>query len=327
MKNEPIVIRSNKSSNDLLSCFGSKVKETRLTGFLAYLISLDIKVLNDYFNINYPIQEIIVEKKLETQRCDIIIKTIKNNIIIEGKINNTNTEEQIRRQYQEFKKTYTGKIDLISLTRNTISIKSNVISSKSWEGLYSQLKTTKYANQKQKILSEEFMNHLENTGLITKNEKQVYARDVNKEPYLSLFLKTHIYSCKYNENIHKCSYFAPYFGSKISCISPGVDEGLSYIARIYNHLQITNLEDLKLAILNHIKFKKLKNYNRDIEEKFKLLCEDPGMQTREAFTLLLLDKPRKIFNPSIKKSNLLEGRGWLNKQYYEFDEIFEAANL
>ncbi|MDZ7821578.1 MAG: hypothetical protein U5N26_07060 [Candidatus Marinimicrobia bacterium] len=314
------------SSNDLLSCFGSKAKETRLTSFLAYLISLDIKEINEYFNID-SIQNIIIEKKLETQRCDIIVKSIRKLIIIEAKINNKNTQDQIERQYQEFKKQYRGKIDLISLTKNTISIESKVISSKSWKGLYNQLKNAKYKNNKQKILSEEFMNHLENSGIVTKREKQVYARDVNKEPYLSLFLKTHVYLCNYNENIHKCSYFAPYFGAKISYISPGVDMGLSYIAKIYSHIQITEQKELELAIKKHIKNQKLRNYNRDIEEKFKMIIEDHNNKKVKAFTLLLLEKPRKLFNPSIKKSNLQEGHGWLSKQYYEFDEIFEAADL
>jgi hypothetical protein len=326
MINESIILRSNKSSNDLLSCFSMKAKETRLTSYLAYLLSLDIDVLNKYFNID-SVQEIIIEKKLKTQRCDIIAKSIKKHIIIEAKINNTNTGQQIRKQYDEFKEQFSGKIDLVSLTRNTISIQSNVIFSKSWEGLYNQLKKAKFQNQKQKILCEEFMNHLENSGIVTKSEKQVYARDLNKEPYLSLFLKTHAYLCKYNENIHRCSYFAPYFGSKISSISPGVDEGLSYIAKIYSHIQITDMEKLEFAIHKHIKDKKLKNFNRDIEEKLKMIKEDPGNQKREAWTLLLLEKPRKLFNPSIKKNNLQEGHGWLSKQYYEFDEIFEAADL
>lgn len=326
MSSESIILRSNKSSNDLLSCFGSKVKETRLTSYLGYLLSLDILTLNEYFGIR-GIKEIIIEKKLETQRCDIIVKTLKKNIIIEAKISNTSTEEQLKKQHQEFKKRYEGKIDLISLTRNTIPVNSKVIHSKSWGELYSLLKRGKYSNNKQKILCEEFMSHLENSGIVTKNEKQVYARDLNKEPYLSLFLKSHIYSCGYTENIHKCSYFAPYFGSKISTISPGVDEGLSYVAKIYAHMKINNLDDLKIAILEHIKNKKLRNSNRDIDEKLKMLFDDAGNQKKKAFTLLLLEKPRKLFNPSIKKERLATGSGWLNKQYYDFDEIFYAANL
>jgi len=83
--NEYIVIRSDSETSNLISAFGVGVKETRLTSFLGYLISLNITELCNYFEIKSPILTITIEKKLTTQRCDIVIETIENCIIIEAK--------------------------------------------------------------------------------------------------------------------------------------------------------------------------------------------------------------------------------------------------
>lgn len=327
MKTERIILRSQNSSNDLLSSFGLNIKETRLTGFLAYLLSLDIHELNHYIGIDSPIVNIYIEKSLDTQRCDIIINTIRKHVIIEAKINNINPEKQLLQQAAEYKKEFSGKLELVSLTRNVKSFTGDKIKSKSWKEIYNCLKVIKYGTSKQKVLCEEFMKHLVNTGLVTSKEKDVYARDVNKEPYLSLFLKGHVYFCKYNENIYKCSYFAPYFGNQISVISPGVKEGMSYIAKIYAHLEINNYNELKQAIINHVKEKKLKSSIPNLEEKLKEIKNDPQYNETEPHTLLLLNKPRLLFNPPIEKKSLQKGSGWLSKNYYEFDELFESAGL
>ena len=43
--------------------------------------------------------------------------------------------------------------------------------------------------------------------------------------------------------------------------------------------------------------------------------------------VLLLNKPRLVFNPPINKDNLQEGKGFLSKHYYTFEQFFEAAGL
>jgi hypothetical protein len=327
MKKERIILRSQNVSNDLLSSFGQNIKETRLTSYLGYLFSLDITELNFYFGIDNPIQNIFIEKYLETQRSDIIISTIKKHIIIEAKINNSDTSNQLSKQLSEYKKKIKGKIELISLTRNNRTFKNNKIKSKSWNEIYDCLTSTKFKTAKQRILCEEFMKHLSNSGLVTVPEKEVYARDVNKEPYLSLFIKGHLYFCKYNENIYKCSYFAPYFGNQISIISPGVIEGMSYIAQIYNHLEVNSYSDLKQAIIKHIKKKKLKSIIPNLDEKLKEIKSDSKYDEKQPHTLLLLNKPRLLFNPPIDKKSLQDGTGWLSKNYYEFEELFKSAGI
>ena len=167
MKTERIILRSQNNSNDLLSSFGLNIKETRLTAFLAYLLSLDIHELNRYIGIDSPIVNIYIERSLDTQRCDIIINTIRKHIIIEAKINNLNPEKQLLKQAAEYKKEFTGKLELVSLTRNAKSNIGDKIKSKSWKEIYECLNKIKYGTSKQKVLCEEFMKHLVNTGLVT----------------------------------------------------------------------------------------------------------------------------------------------------------------
>jgi hypothetical protein len=171
------------------------------------------------------------------------------------------------------------------------------------------------------------MNHLEDTGMVNVNHKEVYARDVNKIPNLSLFLLGHVYFCKANDNIYKCSYFAPYFGNQIAIISPGIKEGLSYIAKIDNHVEVNSFEELSDGIKNHIKKNKLKCDKTYIDELLQQIEADENYDDEIPHILMLLGKPRMLFNPPIEKRNLQDGNGWLSKNYYEFDELFEAAKI
>jgi hypothetical protein len=44
----------------------------------------------------------------------------------------------------------------------------------------------------------------------------------------------------------------------------------------------------------------------------------------ERYTMLLLGKPRLVFNPPIKKANLQNQPGILVKRFHAFDELFAA---
>lgn len=324
---EQIVLRGNSESNNLVSAFGKTIMETRLTSFLGYLISLNIIQLNGYLDINYPISKIVLEKSLKTQRCDIVIETINNDVIIEAKVNNKNTTLQIEKQYKEYSSKYKKAIKRVSLTRNAKLFSNPNILSKSWQGVYQSLSTAVNLNSKQKVLSEEFMSHLSSTGLVDIRNKEVYARDVNKVPNLALFLKAQVYFCKFIENIYKCSYFAPYFGNKISVISPGIKEGMSYIGKIISHIEVNNYQELSDAIRKHIKDQKIKINKEYVDELLEETRNDDNYNDAIPHVLLLLGKPRMLFNPPIEKKKLQEGNGFLSKHFYEFDEIFESANL
>ena len=183
-----------------------------------------------------------------------------------------------------------------------------------------------YNGHKQRVLSEEFMKHLEE-GMVNTNKKEVYARDVNKLTNMSLFLQAQVYFCKAKDNMYKCSYFTPYFGNKISTISPGIKEGLSYVAKIESHIEVNSFEELVNTIKMHVKKEKLKLDKDYIEALIKQVKDDEKYDETIPHILLLLGKPRMLFNPPIEKSFLMDGKGFLSKNYYEFEELFEAARL
>lgn len=170
------------------------------------------------------------------------------------------------------------------------------------------------------------MKHLEE-GMVNTNKKEVYARDVNKLTNMSLFLQAQVYFFKANDNMYKCAYFAPYFGNKISTISPGIKEGLSYVAKIESHIEVNSFEELVNTIKMHVKKEKLKLDKDYIEALIKQVKDDEKYDETIPHILLLLGKPRMLFNPPIEKSFLMDGKGSLSKNYYEFEELFEAARL
>jgi hypothetical protein len=329
-KTETVVLRSQNPRNDVLSSFSNSPKETRITSYLGYLLSLDINAIINYFGIQHAIQNVLLERTLSTQRCDIIVQTIKVDYIIEAKINNQNPESQVLLQAQEYQNHYPGRnVKMLIITPDRITVKDSRVTAFSWKKLSSCIRNNMPKALKPKILCEEFMNHLENTGIVPRtNIKEVYARDVNREPQSSLFIKGNVYYCNYNENISQCNYFAPYFGRKISEILPGVREGLYYVSFIYDHIGIYSYEDLVKEIKIHVRKRKLKKQFPNLDECLRDIRKtDEKYDETKPLMLLLLNKPHLVFNPAIPKGNLQKGSGWLSKNYYSFEELFSSTGF
>ena len=68
----------------------------------------------------------------------------------------------------------------------------------------------------------------------TNKSVEIYAREVNNEETLALFLKAQMYGCRYEKSsrLAEAHYFAPHFGQQIARDHPGVRVGISYIASI-----------------------------------------------------------------------------------------------
>ena len=68
----------------------------------------------------------------------------------------------------------------------------------------------------------------------TNKSVEIYAREVNNEETLALFLKAQMYGCRYEKSsrLAEAHYFAPHFGQQIARNHPGVRVGISYIASI-----------------------------------------------------------------------------------------------
>jgi len=41
-------------------------------------------------------------------------------------------------------------------------------------------------------------------------------------------------------------------------------------------------------------------------------------------SIVLLEEPRLVFNPPVRKEKLQRGKGWLSKRFFEFDQLFAA---
>lgn len=317
-----ILIRSNVGKKDLLSSLGTDLKQTRITGYLGYLLSLRPPKLLNLFQIkDHNVISVRVEEHLKTQRCDIIVETAEVDFLIEAKLFYENPVPQLLKQRSEYLKTTQKEVQLIGITNNN-SIKSAEVKIFNWNDIYSHLDDNKI---KSKILSEELKMHLENTGLVKTETPEIYARELGTEISLNFFLKAHTYYCPYKKSskIEKCGYFAPHFGKNITKISPGLNYGISYLAQIDRIEYVETGDELKHIVLQHIKTKKLKSIYPDVVS----LVENADLEIKIPHIVLLLNHPHHVFNPPIQKDKLQEGYGWLSKQYFTFEDFFIAANL
>ena len=173
-----------------------------------------------------------------------------------------------------------------------------------------------------KFLSNEFISYLEEHRLIRLKESvEIYAREINEETTLNLFLKARIYGCDYQRGsrLPEAMYFAPHFGYSIANAHPGVNPGISYVARIENIEVVDGWEQLlQVTEAFHSKtwLKKHMTYLEGIRTRWK------WKDHKRSF--LYLGEPRLVFNPPIKKENLQAGRGWLSRRTFSFDNLFQA---
>lgn len=150
---------------------------------------------------------------------------------------------------------------------------------------------------------------------------EVYARDINEEKTLALFLHGRMYGCDFkgNSKMKDALYLAPYFGQSIANKHPGITEGMSYVARI-EHLEIAASDaDVVSAIQKRRGAQWLKKNKRLIEP---VLADWPWTNVKRYF--FFLGEPRLVFNPSVKKNFIQDGKGFLSRHFYTFDELFLA---
>jgi hypothetical protein len=321
-KEEPIVLRSGASSIDLLSAFSNKVKETRLTAFLGYLIAQRADSILQLLGVSkIEIAEVSLEKNLKTQRVDIFISCDKRVIVIEAKVAYGNPIAQLKKQKKEVNSEF--PIELVGITNNRF-LKAKGIKIITWQDIYNVLPATN--SNKIRVFSEDFKLTLENRGLaMPQQHYDIYARDLGHKQAATNFLKANIYFCHYFENskIEKCRYFAPHFSQNLSKQTLAAQTGISHLAEIDSVEFVEDRKTFNKIVLSHIKKNKLKRYHVEIEAFIK----SQPIKLEKPLLLMLLKKPHLVFNPPIHKNNLQEGSGWLSKKYYTFEDFFQAAKL
>lgn len=309
------LLRGGSLVSSFLGSFGSSLKETRVTATLGYLIALRPQRFCNFFGVNEKPQSVILENDHSKKgRSDILIKTITGKwAVIEAKISAEDPYEQSKKYVADW---------FIFLTKYQVP-NSKKIGKKiryfRWKDLFSLLKElARDSEAKVRVISQDLLRYMEEHAMIrTKNTVEIYAREINNEETLELFLKTGIYTCKYEKKSQAAEalYFAPHFGQFISRKSPKVKTGISYVARIedievfesaHNFMEIIAKRKGKSWLTEHKHYLEAANENWD---KYR-------------HSLIFLKEPYLVFNPPIQKRSLQKTNGWLSRRTWTFDELF-----
>ena len=151
---------------------------------------------------------------------------------------------------------------------------------------------------------------------------EVWAREINNEHTLNLFLKAQMYGCWFQKSsrLAEALYFAPHFGKSIAQNHPGVTAGISYVAKIEHIEVVQSWGDLIAAIKHHRGKTWLTSHKEYIDE----LHREWNWNGKRQRSMLFLGMPRLAFNPAVKKDNLQKGQGFLSKRTFAFDDLFAA---
>ncbi len=155
----------------------------------------------------------------------------------------------------------------------------------------------------------------------TKESVEIYAREINNEETLALFLKARMYGCHYEKRsrLADALYFAPHFGQRIARNHPGVQVGISYIAGI-ERIEVVDTWSDFLQTVREVRGKQW--LNGHIRLLQPLRRGKDWRDTKRSF--LFLSAPRLVFNPPVLKDSLQKGKGWLSKRTFSFDKLFDA---
>ena len=150
---------------------------------------------------------------------------------------------------------------------------------------------------------------------------EVYAREINEESTLRLFLRGRLYGCRYQKGGHLASarYFAPHFGMQIADRYPGVQQGISHVAQIEDLVPVRTWADFLGAVRKNKGNGWLRRNHAILREARRWHWREKGQKY-----FLFLGEPRLVFNPPINKGALQSGKGWLSKRNLTFEELFEA---
>lgn len=313
------LLRGGSIVSTLIGAFGSAVRETRLTALLGYLIALDPESFLMLFGFRGKIRSILLENQEDTGRSDIHIETSSGVGVVEAKVGAIDPLDQSKR----YKSNWTALITQHAPTKHQKNLRG--VKYINWNNVASLLdKISDSHNPKIRFISQDMRDYMEDNGMIKKHDSvEIYAREINEPVTLALFLKAQIYGCWYEEGsrLPKALYFAPHFGQSIAYEHPGVRVGISYISRIENVEVIETWQDFINAIIS-IRGKHFLNSHSYQIKPLKTYWDWWNKPRKKS--ILFLDTPRLVFNPSIQKEAIQKGKGWLSKRFLSFDELFKA---
>lgn len=313
-----ILMRGGDPVRSLLGSFGSSLKETRLTGMLGFLMAQYPKPWQELFGIVQPITEIRLEADQKRGRADIWLETSNKKIVIEAKVSETDPTKQANKY----------KADRDILISNHIPTSSQISRQRqyiNWDEIAKFLQEDFMAETgipSVKYLATEVLNYMKETGLVrSASAVEIYAREINNEMTLDLFLRGRLYGCNYQKGskIAQSLYFAPNFGKQLAQDRPSVFPGISFIAKI-EAIAVTETWKNLIDAAKKYRGGQWLNQNFNLIRPLHSAWKWKGQQR----TFLFLSTPRLVFNPPINKDLLQRGKGWLSRHFFSFDELFEA---
>lgn len=243
-------MRDDEMVVSLLGAFGQSLKETRLTSWLGYLLSMRPEPLVSLFGFKGRVLAVNLETHHEEGRSDILIKTTQGDGIIEAKVDATDASAQLKR--------YPARWRVLLTLAHSKKIQSG-IRHVLWQQLADCLNhIAKTESPAFRFLAKQFITHLEEHHMIKKTESlEIYAREINEPITLALFIQGHLYGCNYEKGnkVMRAHYFAPHFGASIARQQPGIFAGISYVAQIKHVFEATTWKEFHDAICEDKKLK------------------------------------------------------------------------
>ncbi|MGD1088046.1 MAG: hypothetical protein ABR955_04890 [Verrucomicrobiota bacterium] len=299
----------------LLGAFGQSLKETRLTSWLGYLLSMQPEPFASLFGFKGNVLAVRLETRHEDGRSDILVETSHGLGVIEAKVDATDAFAQSRRYPARWRA-------LLTLAHS--NTQRSGIHYVHWQQLVDRLNTVaKTTSPAFKFLATQFITHLEEHHMITKTESlEIYAREINEPITLALFVKGRLYGCKYEKGnkVVRAQYFAPHFGASIARYQPGIFAGISYVARVERVFVATTWREFMDGVCKY----RGKQWWNSHHELMKDLHRKWSWTENKHLSFLLLGEPRLVFNPPISKEYLQGGKGWLSRRFFSFDDLFMA---
>ncbi|MDP2887108.1 MAG: hypothetical protein Q8P51_19045 [Ignavibacteria bacterium] len=309
--------RAGTVVSSFLGSFGRALRETRLTAAVGYVISLSPSTFVEVFDLKGHVVSVSLETNDDGDRSDILIQTTSGAAVVEAKIDATDPMDQA------FKYNARWRV-LVTNHRPTLKqLKLRNIKYISWREIAVVLAgLSKSPRKPLSFCSTELLRHLEEHRMIGKRDSvEIYAREINEPITVNLFLKGHLYGCDYKKDsrLPEALYFAPHFGNWIAGVFPGVEAGISYLARI-EAIEVVEEWRQLLAVVQERKGKPWLTSHKVFLDGIHKRWE----WGKEVRNFLFLGKPRLAFNPPIKKNFLQAGSGFLSKNYFTFDQLYQA---
>lgn len=178
----------------------------------------------------------------------------------------------------------------------------------------------KDSNPEAKAISRSMIHYMEDHGMIRRDEPvEIYAREINEETTLAMFLKAGAYTCDYKagSRLPEALYFAPHFGASIARNHIGIRQGISYIARIEKVEVVESWPEIRAALLEH-------HGKAWLKKHLPVFKSVSWLKRRKKRSLVITSTPQLVFHPPIQKESLQPTTGWLSRNFLSFQDLFEA---